>query len=385
MTNGHGSDRKLMDLIDDVRAFIKRYKGRPPRSTELGWKLFLALKARSSSPQQQALQDLVGGVSTLHAASISKLEKVAAVLKKKPVVARRNNSKLPLQLRNFATKQRYWKFDSDAVPLDVALSRPAGSNLKPVKLNPSSAMTKNTGFQQTPQPIVDMLYLMLGHWQQAAHRLKLDWCATWGTLLGAYREQAMIGHDYDVDVTLLVNDVGEFWEVFFPQLCLYFESRGFRFVKANNHYCKVLAGDCGWSTEWFELKATAARCGANRVDIIKGAAAMRKVGKRVRAQTPHVLDVLVAGTAIFKDGGHVLKKASLLPFRMKAFGCLSVPTPANSEQLLSDWFCPAWKTSRVYKDPITHKHSPVPRLANTAVWPSTSVVQNLAIITGTAC
>jgi hypothetical protein len=238
-------------------------------------------------------------------------------------------------------------------------------------------MNSKAGFQQTPQAVADLLYLMLAHWIAVSRKLSLNWCVTWGTLLGCCREGAMLGHDYDVDVTLFVDSADEFWEVTFPKLAFYFENRGLRFVRANLRYAKVLAGDCGKSADWFELKATSARSCSGRPTIIRDAVAMRHSGKQVKAQTPHVLDILVAASPNFREGPHKMSKSAMMPFTMKPFASLCVPTPAHSERLLALWFGPRWKTENIFKDPVMYAMCPVPRSARATAWPAPKIAKRL--------
>lgn len=371
-------------LFDDVRAFTVRFKAKPPRSTKLGWDLYMALKRRISSPLQTELRELVSQLSTIHMSSIKCIGRLECEMRRRAAkhcpsarvpVPRRP---LPKHLNKFATNQRR---KGSRCPLSAVLARPVGKpRTSCVKLDPVNVMNNKDGFQQTPQAVVDLLYTMLAYWIAVSRTLSLQWCVTWGTLLGCYRGQAMLGHDYDVDVTVFVDNADEFWSDTFPQLVLYFESRGFRFVRANKRYAKVIAGDCGKSDDWFELKAASARDCSDRSAIVRDASSMQRSGKKVNAQTPHVLDILVAATPNFFEGPHLMSKCALLPFTMKPFASLCVPTPAHSARVLAHWFGPCWKTDKYFKDPITHKMWPVPRGAQTNSWPSLTVAERLNTI-----
>jgi len=283
------------------------------------------------------------------------------------------------RLNKFATDQRRRK--GRQCPLGAVLARPTGNPArKRIQLDQQHVMNHKAGFQQTPQTVSVLLNLMLAHWIAVGRKLSLKWCVTWGTLLGCYRGSAMLGHDYDVDVTLFVDSAAEFWTDTFPQLAYYFSTRGFRFVRANLRYAKIMAGDCGKSADWFELKAASARSCADRPTIIRDAVDIRRAGTFVDAQTPHVVDVLVAASPDFQEGPHKMCKNKLLPFVMKPFASLRVPTPAHSERVLDLWYGPGWKTEKLFKDPVTYKMCPVPFNAKASSWPSPTIAELLKTI-----
>jgi len=357
-------------LIDNVREFTLRYKAKPPRSTKLGWDLYLALKRPVGSPGQSTLRKLVSQLGSVHASSITHINCLDMLSKK--------GRPLPNHLNKFATNQRR---KGSLCASSAAVARPSGNSARGlVKLDPVDVMNHKDGFQQTPQVVVDLLYLMLANWISVSRRLSLQWCVTWGTLLGCIRGKAMLGHDYDVDVTLFVDSADVFWQDTFPLLVVFFESRGFRLVRANLRYAKVLAGDCGKSSDWFELKAASARTCSNRSTIIRDASAMQHAGIKVEAQTPHVLDILVAATPNFKEGPHSMSKHALAPFTMKPFASLTVPTPANAESVLALWFGPCWQTNMYFKDPVTYKMCPVPPGARKTSKPSPRMAKRLKAI-----
>ena len=75
-----------------------------------------------------------------------------------------------------------------------------------------------------------------------------------------------------------------------------------------------------------------------------------------------------------------MNKRAMLPFTMKPFASLCVPTPAHSERVLALWFGYRWKTDMSVKDPVTHKMCPVPPGAQTKSWPSPEVAERLKAI-----
>jgi hypothetical protein len=274
--------------------------------------------------------------------------------------------------RNFAQQQRVRKgAEHVAAPLKAAAPahRPPAA-MSTVPGSSSSLGNASGAFGQpvmaTPE-VVQYIYQALVDWADFAATHHLTWYITFGTLIGAMRDQAMVAWDYDADATVLVESEASFWSDVFPLVRAALCARGYRVLRCSSTYVKILPVEhvSDPKAEWWEAKAATVRQHIDkplaRGPLSAAASKLRAKGNlHTTGQTAldlHIVEAKRNGSVL--DWKRAFNETELLPVRMRKFGPLRVPAPKCAESMLDLWY-PGWRRERVYKDPVNGKTCAVP-------------------------
>ena len=249
---------QLRVAVDD---FVRIHKARPPRSCALGMALYNALRRRSYGGATRKIQEALGRkVQGLHPTQGRSVHK-RLQLRKRTI---RNDKTMPSRLKAFARNQRARNTEAALVCL-VATARPPrtpnrGFDITTTAL--SQPWPNCEGLRLTPQPVVDFIYQALEDCNDALQSLCPGrWSLTWGSLLGAVRDRAMICWDFDADIFVAVDSPAEWEDALLPAFRHSLEACGRQvkyipFVYQNGALPKGLsANGLSANTEWLKHKA----------------------------------------------------------------------------------------------------------------------------------
>ena len=272
-------------LVQQVAQFISRYGKRPGRGCALGMKAYNLRRSWQDTPQRAWMRELILSAKPAWGTTIQRIQGVQqAESQSKPATAGQRRFLVnqeycskkvcalaasagartgrALAVSAGAQKGRALVVSAGA-RVQVPMKRPAACAAQILKHPAHAATTKNTlqavlqnslrcprrgrpkagtdlsgmewltrvgVVQLLPQAAVDFLYLALHDFSafMKDRCAELQWFVSWGTLLGAHRDQGMIPYDVDVDVVIVVGSDTHFTHTVFPKIMAHFPSLGYR-------------------------------------------------------------------------------------------------------------------------------------------------------------
>ena len=192
-----------------------------------------------------------------------------------------------------------------------------------------------------------------------------------GTLLGWWKGGAMLHYDSDVDVHIVCNEPGRWWDDCFPVFSSMMGTKGWRVVRRYADLLAVVPVSCPppmrKSEIWLDCYNQVASCcvGRPRKCIVGKAVSLQADPANVRPTGVCRMDVHVTGPSstgkVGSQNDQRLSRVpwgSLFPIALADFGGVPVRVPCDPElafQTLYGNFA-----RRVFKHPVTKRVSAIP-------------------------
>ena len=364
--------------------------------------LHRVLKSTSrSARQKKALSQVLAGVPKAHAKTIKNLTRIGAQLVARPKVMKGSK-----QLKQFVKNQKYAVArasagsagakraleeagrDASRGTLSTACPRTGrpcvGFDLRSTVVAPPDVVK---GIPVLQQGVVDFLYAALSDFQQfmKGKFAQVQWCVTWGTLLGVHRMQGLIPWDCDVDVAVILSDAEEFKSAILPELIHFMKAKGHKLyvmpeglaLKIGPKSCPDLPANLSLFTEVKHRLSETSRHRGVRLprsslcqlakQQLSNLPAMKTHQLRAAALGPHVIDVEL----IFRQHNGVCKfhgydiEVQKLKVDSGSFGPLTVPVPVSGAgrvaPILKAMY-PGGFRQPVFRHWITGRTYPVPNI-----------------------
>ena len=346
-----------------------------------------------------ALSRLLAGVPKAHAKTIKQLYSICVRLTGRPTVVKTSK-----KVKQFVKNQKYAgarvpagsggqppcravRLASDAVRGTLSTASPRtgrprnGFDLRRTVVAPPEIVQ---GIPLLQQGVVDFLYTALSDFTDFMRErfARMQWCVTWGTLLGVYRIEGFIPWDSDIDVAVVVNSAEEFKSAVLPELIHYMQAKGHKLIivspcglkigpkscpdfPANLSLFKEVKNRLAESSRHRGVKTSRSSLCTLTKQRLQHLPAAKTERLRAAALGPHVVDVEVIfrrDDGAFKFDGYDFEVRQL-KMASGVFGPLTVPVPVSGtgqvEPILKAMY-PGGFRKPIFRHWITGKLTPVP-------------------------
>ena len=163
------SGRGVADaLLLELQEFVSTFGGTPPRSSELGLKLYR--HCRLSHPDARIVE-LKNGHSSVHKSTIASVRKITTILKKPAA----SWGKLDQAQRTFATQQRARR-GAESAAMALRTGPPSHRPVPPTSTVPAvDTQPGSASFKYADEPTVQFIYQSLVDWAFFAQRHHIEW------------------------------------------------------------------------------------------------------------------------------------------------------------------------------------------------------------------
>lgn len=246
----------------------------------------------------------------------------------------------------------------------VKLKSRTGASRSAHDLRPAPAPKTHPGTDILiqPQQVVDYLYCAAALARDVLNRISPGhWFAQWGTAVGCLRDKGMIAWDFDVDITVVVED-GAPWSGW-GLLREAAERDGHQLIITDDRHGKLAPKyPCvrNLHQEYYYRLAERSKKDGSRLTLHQlnhRARIAREGGEYVRRIGRNVVDIALAipgrGKSKYDlpDIKGTYPKADLLPTRWVKFGPIKLPVAREAEKFLSMEYGADWKTCCRFKKP----------------------------------